>query len=119
MSTKLAKELRLIRVENDENSYTMAKKIGISPSLLSSIENGKRNLSDENIKKICETYSLSEEKQKRLFTIAHELSHYICINLGELSSDQRDVAYTLARKINTLDKAKCEKIFEIVDEDSK
>lgn len=119
MSNKLTKELRLIRVQNDENSYIMAKKIGISPSLLSSIENGKRSLTDENIIKICEVYKLDKDKEKVLFTLAHELGHQICINLEGLNSEQRDIAYTLARKLNTLDKSKCEKISEIVDGDKK
>ena len=42
MITDFGKELRILRVEKDENINTMAKKLGISIAYLSAIESGNR-----------------------------------------------------------------------------
>ena len=42
--TNLGKKLRKIRIDNDEISSDMARKLEISVSYLSAIENGKRNI---------------------------------------------------------------------------
>jgi len=47
-STELKKFLKIIRIKNNENMEKMAKKLNISVSYLSMIENGERKVKGEN-----------------------------------------------------------------------
>lgn len=42
MITEFGKLLRIIRINTGDSARTMAEKFGMSPSYLSTIENGKR-----------------------------------------------------------------------------
>ena len=50
--TNLGKKLRKIRIDNDEISSDMARKLEISVSYLSAIENGKRNIPKDLAEKL-------------------------------------------------------------------
>ena len=63
MATTLGKFLWKLRVDNDEILFDMSKKLGTSPSFLSSVENGKREFPSEWKNKICNLYKLTD-KQK-------------------------------------------------------
>lgn len=55
--TNLGKKLRKIRIDNDEISSDMARKLEISVSYLSTIENGKRNVPKDFAKKTFQNLS--------------------------------------------------------------
>ena len=44
MLTEFGKLLRIIRINSGDTSKDMAKKLNLSPSYLSAIESGKRNI---------------------------------------------------------------------------
>ena len=52
MITEFGKLLRIIRINTGDSARTMAEKFGMSPSYLSTIENGKRNIPEEKKKKV-------------------------------------------------------------------
>lgn len=69
--TPLGKMLRIIRINASENLITMATKLGVSASFLSSVETSKRAAPKGWSNKIIELYSLDEETSaevKRLIT---------------------------------------------------
>lgn len=66
MITQLGKELRFIRLDNNELLKHMAEKIGITPSYLSSIEHGKIKPTSELINTIIDVYSLDDEHIEKL-----------------------------------------------------
>ena len=117
MSTRLGKELRKIRVEKDENLCDMAGKLGISPSMLSSIENGNRKMSEETFKRLVVTYDIPEEQKDDLMRTILDEQKDLKIDLSNLSHSQRDAAQTLARNLYGLSDEQCEEITKILKGD--
>ena len=60
-SRKLSILLKSIRVNNNEMLMEMAKKLDVSSTFLSAIENGKKKVPDDFKDKLCANYSLSDE----------------------------------------------------------
>ena len=63
---ELRKALQILRIQHDEMMADMAAKLGISASMLSAIERGKRRLSDGFVRKIIRTYELSGKDEENL-----------------------------------------------------
>ena len=63
---ELRKALQILRIQHDEMMADMAAKLGISASMLSAIERGKRRLSDGFVGKIIRTYELSGKDEENL-----------------------------------------------------
>ncbi|MDR2654010.1 MAG: helix-turn-helix transcriptional regulator [Mycoplasmataceae bacterium] len=59
--TSLTRILKIIRFDNDEILFTMARKLGISSAYLSAIENGKREIPSDFVAKLTKLYSLDEK----------------------------------------------------------
>ena len=64
--TNLGKKLRKIRIDNDEISSDMARKLEISVSYLSAIENGKRNIPKNFAEKLFKIYQLSDNDKEKI-----------------------------------------------------
>ncbi|MBR7083256.1 MAG: helix-turn-helix domain-containing protein [Clostridia bacterium] len=64
--TEFGKFLRIVRVKNEESARKMAEKLYISPSYLSSIENGSRRIPTDFIERIADVYKLSDEDNEKL-----------------------------------------------------
>ena len=107
MTSKFGKELRKIRVDNDENINAMAKKLGISISYLSAIESGKRNIPDGMVDTIIKKYHLSKERSEMLRTAEAESSKSVDIDLTQLTFEQRQLAFALSRKLNNISDEDC------------
>lgn len=71
MATELGKFLRKLRIDADEILLDMANKLGVAPSFLSSVENGKRRMPSAWNARICELYALTDA-QKAEFERARE-----------------------------------------------
>ena len=61
MLTKFGKELRKIRIENDEILKDMADKLNVTAAYLSAVENGNRKVPDAWVNTIVTKYTLSDE----------------------------------------------------------
>lgn len=66
MLTEFGKVLRNIRLDNNEILKNMSDKLNISPSFLSSIENGRRIPDIKYLNGIEENYSLDDTTLKKL-----------------------------------------------------
>ena len=64
--TEFGRILRIIRVNTGDSAKDMSKKLYISPSYLSAIENGKRSIPSNLITSIATVYNLSERDKTRL-----------------------------------------------------
>ena len=64
--TELGRLLKIIRVNSGDSAKDMAEKLFLSPSYLSAIENGKRNIPANLLGNIAEAYDLSDEDKERL-----------------------------------------------------
>ena len=114
MATSLGKELRKIRIEEDENLCDMAEKLSISPAMLSSIENGNRKMSDETFQRLVSAYHIPEEKKEEMMKMVLDEKKDLKIDLTSLNHSQRDTAQTLARNLYGLSDEKCEEINKIL-----
>ena len=61
MLTSFGKELRKYRIDNDILLGEMASKIGVSASFLSSVETGKKKLTEKIINNIFSAYEIKDE----------------------------------------------------------
>lgn len=107
MITEFGKELRILRIEKDENINAMAKKLGISIAYLSAIESGKRSIPSDLVDKIIEKYHLDKERREVLREKEAISSNSINMNLSLVTPDQRKLVFALSRKLNDLTDEEC------------
>ena len=107
MITDFGKELRILRVEKDENINTMAKKLGISIAYLSAIESGNRPIPSDLVEKIIEKYHLSKERRELLREKEAISSKKIDIDLELVTNEQRKLVFALSRKLQDLSDEEC------------
>ncbi len=118
MITKFGKELRKIRIDNEENLSMMSKKLGVSISYLSAIENGVREIPQDFIQKIIANYRLSRERIEILFAAEAEAASKVSIPLNSTLSEQRQLAFMLSRKLNDLSLEECKAIMRLLGDDN-
>lgn len=102
MLTAFGKELRKLRIDHVERIIDMAEKLNYSPSFLSAIETGQRNIPNDLIEKIAQIYNLDESDRKRLMVAKTNSINEAKINLQGREPKQREVALLLARKFDSL-----------------
>ena len=66
MTTELGKFLRKLRIDKNEILLDMANKLGVSPSFLSSVEIGKRQMPPMWNIRICKLYALTDAQKATL-----------------------------------------------------
>lgn len=64
--TELGRLLKIIRVNSGDTAKEMAGKLYMSPSYLSAIESGKRNIPANLIGAVADVYDLSPEDKEKL-----------------------------------------------------
>lgn len=64
--TEFGRLLKIIRVNSGDTAKEMADKLYMSPSYLSAIESGKRNIPANLIGSVAEVYDLSPEDKEKL-----------------------------------------------------
>lgn len=102
MITAFGKELRKMRIDHGEVLKDMAEKLGVSPSFISAVETGRKNVPAGWIDQIADTYSLDETKVKRLYNAAKESISSVKINLCGSDQPQRKAALVFARDFGSL-----------------
>lgn len=111
------KELKMIRVREDELSQEMAEKLDIKPSLLSAIESGARKIPVGFTEKVAKAYDLSLEEIKKLQEAeAKAERNAVQINFKNLQAGDiaKHTILQFADKIGNLSKEDCEKILGIL-----
>lgn len=112
MITELGKEIRKLRIDKGENLSSMSKKLGISISYLSAIENGTRDIPSDFVDKLGEIYHLSKERKEKFVEAEANSINKISIFLHSAICPQRQLAFTLSRKLKDLSPEECEKIMK-------
>lgn len=107
MATQLGKELRKLRIDNDETIYQMSKKLSISASYLSAIESGARKIPNGFVDKILDKYHLSKERSEIIRQAETESTKEIDIDLSNVTSEQRKLIFALSRKLNDISDDEC------------
>ena len=96
--TALGKFLRILRINKGETAQQMSAKLGMSPSYLSTIENGKRNVPPTMEEDILKNYTLTEDQKTELHNVVVKSSEMVKIDLSELPENKRHVIFELTKK---------------------
>lgn len=97
MLTEFGKLLRIIRINSGDSSREMARKLGFSPSYLSAIESGKRNIPTDMEKLLSKSYPLSQIDLEKLRTAMFASSDTVKINLTDFAEKKQRVIVAIAQ----------------------
>ena len=115
MLTQFGKELRKIRIENDQILKNMADKLNVTAAYLSAVENGNRKVPDSWINIIAKEYDLSDENVKNLQRLAYENRNDINVSFDNTNNQETNLALSFARKFKNLNDNQIEEIQKILD----
>ena len=102
MLTQFGKALRKLRIDRNELLRDMAEILHVTPSYLSAIENGKRNIPEEWPDVIAEKYSLSSVEYSQLLNAASYSKEEIRLNVKNSHNSKKELALSFARKFDEL-----------------
>lgn len=113
MLTRFGKQLRKIRIENDQRLKDMADKLEVTVAYLSAVENGNRKVPDAWVHIISKEYHLNEQEQIELQQAAYEDKKEIRISLEDAA--RADLALSFARKFKNMTNDDLNKLQEFLD----
>ena len=115
MITNFGKELRKLRIDNDELLKDMADKLGVTISYLSAVEHGKREVPDDWVNTISKLYQLSDAEKDNLEDLAYMSKNKVSIDLLEVNDKKKNTALAFARKFDNLSDEEINKINKILN----
>lgn len=114
MITEFGKLLRIIRVNSGDSAKDMAAKLNMSPSYLSTIENGKRNIPPDMERLLIAAYNLSEKDKGKLRKAMVESSESVKIDLTDLAEKKRQMIFEITH--GNLDEATVDELCRIISD---
>lgn len=117
MITEFGKILRIIRINSGDSAKVMAEKLNMSPSYLSTIENGKRNIPPEMEELLIRVYALSEKDIAKIRKAIASSSETVKINLTDLAEKKKQVIFALTK--DDIDEATVDHLCEIIKKSKK
>lgn len=110
--TAFGKCLRKMRIDSCEVLGAMARRLGISPAYLSSIENGGREIPDGLAAKIAAEYGLDESRAKELEEAEARTKGEVAVRLGTQKCEPGyvETAVMFARDFSKLSGAQIEEL---------
>ena len=99
MLTTFGKFCRILRIESNQLLKDMADVLNVSSAFLSAVENGKKEVPSTWFEKIKTAYSLDNEESNRLLSAIEDTKKELKINLENMSSEDRILALSFARKL--------------------
>ena len=118
MFTSFGKELRKLRIDNNEVLRDMAKRLGVTSSFLSAVEIGKKNVPNGWCEKIASEYNLNENQLSSLIDCAKESINSVKLSLSQMKEPQRKAALVFAREFNSISEETANKIIDLVTHNS-
>ena len=114
MITEFGKLLRIIRINSGDSAKDMAQKLNMSPSYLSTIENGKRNIPPDMEELLIHAYKLSDKDKAKLRKAMVESSETVKIDLTDLAEKKKQMIYEITK--GDLDEATIDQLCKIIKE---
>ena len=114
MTTELGRFLRKLRIDEDEILWDMAKKLEVTASFLSAVENGKKKMPSSWNRRICELYNLSSAQKEDFTRAIAETEDAIEMDFGSINSSNRELAVSFARQFPELDEEQTAQIKKIL-----
>lgn len=113
MITKLGKELRKLRLDLGITLHEMAARAGVSASLLSSAETGKKTATPALIDKLADQFDLVRGRKAEFLRLAEETKTEVRIKLTEDNNRAHGVALAFARNFDSLTPQQLEQIMAV------
>ncbi len=98
MITEFGRILRIIRINSGDSAKVMAQKLNMSPSYLSTIENGKRNIPPDMEELLIRSYNLSDVDIEKLRKAMASSCDTVKLNLTELAEKKKQVIFALTKE---------------------
>ena len=117
--TSFGEFVRILRIKNHEVMGDMAKVLGVKVPFLSAVENGKKNVPANWLKRISEYYHLSDEEIKSLEQTIEESRIQYKIFTENAGIYQRRAALQFARSFDEMDDETAVKILELLSKKGK
>ena len=114
MITEFGKLLRIIRINSGDSAKDMAKKLNMSPSYLSTIENGKRNIPPDMEQLLIHAYNLSEKDKAKLRKAMVDSCDTVKIDLTDLADKKKHMIYEITK--GNLDEATIDQLCRIIND---
>lgn len=115
MLSPFGKFCRKLRIEKDEILLDMAKKLDVTPSFLSAVEVGKKNVPENWESILIEKYSLNIEQAEELRQAIKDSVRQVKFDLYNKKETDRDLLLAFARKLDVLDTEEKESILSILN----
>lgn len=112
--TSFGEFVRILRIKHHEVMGDMANMLGTSLPFLSAVENGKKNVPAEWVRKITEHYGLTEIEEQELREAVEESKTQFKIVASKAGSNQRKAALQFARSFDKMDDDTAIKILELL-----
>ena len=118
MLTDLGKTLRKIRIDNAELLKDMAQKVGMSPAMLSSIENGNRRPPSDFVSRMEKAYALTGNQRSELIDALCKVQETVTIGISGMPIGDQRLAFSFARRFEELDAQDKNEIMRILGKDA-
>jgi len=99
--TPFGREVRKRRAERGETQADVARSLGVSVAFWSSIETGKKNISDDLLAKVIQHFELPAGVAERLRELAEASRDEVKINMHRLNDPTRELIAGFARKFES------------------
>jgi transcriptional regulator with XRE-family HTH domain len=119
MLTEFGKFVRKLRIDNGTVLGDMAKSIAVSSAYLSSVENGKKNITEQLLDQIVEYFSLDKSQALAIRKAAENSPVSVKFDLKDSPSDERMLVNAFARQVSDLSANQKSEIFEILNKNFK
>lgn len=110
MLTPFGKICRKIRIDRGELLKDMAQVLGVTPSYLSAVEKGKRNIPEDWVNVIARKYQLDQKGSRELVKARNLSQSYVNMPLRTLEEKDRETALAFARDFGGLSEDEKRKI---------
>lgn len=119
-TSSLSMLLKRIRLNNNDETLTeMAKRLNISTSYLSSVENEKRNMTNEMYRSICQIYELSPDQCEELLYLKNLASSRLNVNLESLEPGAKKTTVKFLSNVDSLSDDDLARINKIINKKGK
>ena len=119
MLTEFGQYIRKLRIDCGVLLKDMADKLEVTPSYLSAVETGKRNIPDGWVDKIGQLYELDMIEQDALRAAAANSARTITMDLSNTPPKRRETALLFARQFDEIDDSVLRDIRNLLNGESK
>ena len=115
MLTEFGKFCRKLRIDHNETQQDIANYLGVTTAYLSTVEHGKRNISEKIVDKLISRYNLSGAKLNQFKSTITNSIFFIKIHLHRMNSLDRELIIKIYYNLNELNDKDKKELIEVID----